>query len=1102
MPISTLFHVRMRPADLAEKDFHLLEELAKPRACLTAVRVCCWVYHGPEGIRELVLSGHTEAGTCLQASNILIEAARRLDGPVSWKMTCGAAHFRVETPSIEVQEALGSAVVGLRELAENTGLITVIDTDWRLLTTFRNNLRSWTGTRPPLVILPVPESGRVADYVPLVPGPDPEGEPLEFRLEGWDFDYPEFQAVANVHLRNMRRELLRDALNRREIYRSWLKEWTEQWVRGLHFLPKEQARTVTIAVPAPVNRPGASDTKQNVMGFIRALPSFLDTGQTWPKRLEHEHGQIPYELWSATELDEKHWPDTVEEVDYQRGIKSSRAAKPTDPPFIWRQRLRHQDPVFISQCLLFIRKMDNLIRPYEELETRLAGGEDPLEMELDPGMAVVAEISRRIVIETMIRGWPSFYLPDPRDRAVFEAWAQQARPRAWSILARQARRRGMALEPLLEDNIIFDVRFDADLGCTIKPLVLVDDAAHAQVHGSRLGASAFIPLWARQTCRPLDGEILGLATGNSERAQRLVEMASRRASGPDASAEAVADLLRKALACQPAEAGYHVLREWSRRLGRGTGAEFQRARDLVEAYALCQYMRHGEARPRIMAHLAAEPDPVPDALVIAALCELASSWDLARQHAELEEAARNHDALVPRHNELVEKLQRLRTELGKERELNPLHGFGIGSQRFLDLFLQSQPLQQKLEQIGGELQLEKSRCDRLTKILEEHRQTAGTLIRKALSDFASVGADRPALSRAALEAPAELAAVLTDEGFLSLRPSEAFSRRYDGVRKLVYIRGTLEIWQALAEVHCRVDRDPECMTLQKEADELRRLSQDVRLPSRLAEPLKDLISELDRGKGDRILHGTLLTALKRAMAGAISAIRDRMSDAALSAASYGEELEIRIHILQCIELRFRVALQAMLNARVTLARVASQTWTVCHSGLAELPAGAGFRFEAASGTVFVTLADGRTPLLHIEGIAPEETAHLARIFADPELPSWIDPLAPSLAESVLLAEVKPGPPWQVWRDAMALIEAELLCSLSFFSYRACLLPELSPPLAEAGREARKENIVPRDAPEIDWQWSNLDLRWRKLLGRRVRRASGVSSNPAYQLPGS
>jgi len=200
MALWSAFRVRMRPAYPPDPEFHLLEELAKPRACLTAGQVCCWVYHDHLGIREIVLSGHAEHSTCSRATTILVETVRRLDDGVAWTLTCGAAHFRVKTPGRKTQETLSAAVTDLRELAEETGLVTVLDRDWQTLAAFRHLLMSRTGSEPPLVVLPGPSGGEgVADYVPVVPGNRPGGEPLELRLEGWDYDCPEFQAVANLH---------------------------------------------------------------------------------------------------------------------------------------------------------------------------------------------------------------------------------------------------------------------------------------------------------------------------------------------------------------------------------------------------------------------------------------------------------------------------------------------------------------------------------------------------------------------------------------------------------------------------------------------------------------------------------------------------------------------------------------------------------------------------------------------------------------------------------------------------------------------------------------------------------------------------------------
>jgi hypothetical protein len=162
---------------------------------------------------------------------------------------------------------------------------------------------------------------------------------------------------------------------------------------------------------------------------------------------------------------------------------------------------------------------------------------------------------------------------------------------------------------------------------------------------------------------------------------------------------------------------------------------------------------------------------------------------------------------------------------------------------------------------------------------------------------------------------------------------------------------------------------------------------------------------------------------------------------------------------------------------------------VLDTNLRELPAGAGLRFDASTGTVLVEWEEGRVALLRVDGIGPDEVQHLEAVFADPGLPGSINTLSRNLAVGLLCVQVEPCRDWRVWRDAMKAVAPELLHTLSSFGHRACLLPALAPSLTQAGRrmEERMERIVPRDEPKIDWSWSELGG-WRDLLGRGFQTA--------------
>src|SRR4051812_47746660 len=137
---------RPRQPDAMYPDFHLLEELSKPQACLTAYRIAVFVYEHEMTIREVVLAGHAELDTCSSATAILVETAKRLGDGVEWMLTCGAAYFRVLPAdriasgiqgAMRAQQQLGNMIRLLQEVADEKGLIDIVHRDWNRLTTFR-----------------------------------------------------------------------------------------------------------------------------------------------------------------------------------------------------------------------------------------------------------------------------------------------------------------------------------------------------------------------------------------------------------------------------------------------------------------------------------------------------------------------------------------------------------------------------------------------------------------------------------------------------------------------------------------------------------------------------------------------------------------------------------------------------------------------------------------------------------------------------------------------------------------------------------------------------------------------------------------------------
>ena len=1075
--------VWMRKADSTQDEFHLLEEVSKPFASLNAAQIALWVYRGKIGeVRELVLAGHAESLTCSRATSALMEAVKKLDESTEWMLTCGAAFVRAKRPAGGARSEgdpgpiLAETIAAMSELAEETGLVRIVERGWDELREFRRRYREHATGKGPRLVLPVADRVPLADYLPIIPARSTGGQPLVFHLEGWDFDCPAFQAVADLHLRRVRREMLRDALRRRTQYRSWLKEWVERWVRDLKSLRKSNADKVFMLTPGPIDEsepaPERAPEPVPVGAFLEErLQEFLDRSQDWHGLVAHLYGAWPFAGSESPDLDAPYTPDTVKVIDFETGDYRERPGQPGDET-THRERIMRHDPMMISECLRYIRRMDAIIAPYEDLrlwqrqslEQARRGNASRKQREA----ACVAEVSRRIVVETMIRGWPSFYLEDEEDQAVFDAWADEYRSHVWSIMNRQARAAGVAVDVLLEDNVVYDVRFDDDLGCAVQPLMLVDTVSHAQVHGGRAGASACVPMWPRRCVQAMPSEVMAVGATNCARAEAMVEKAKRLTTGPNADVPAAAACLRLALGCHPGKAGRRILEEWSRRLGRDTQAEFSRASEVVDAQQLWRRDRFEEAATRLQAHLAAEPRPARYVLALAALAEV-----VLQQGGE---GARRLGGALADRREKVERYEALRENVSENLGAPP----ETLTRGELEAHVRTRPdAIRKLNDLGSLVE----QIEKLDRKLEGLERQRADLVGKALSRPGSVRAQFPTLARAAEEAKAQLATALED-GHRALFPSmdEEMACRYGDAMNVVEMRTVFELLHRLGSTRRQVEvADRE--TRRRAMQDLKRLASDPWMPEGAVRDLRELVERFGSADWDLLLARQIGFAIEGAMWTCRIRIKDLLSELMRHTVPLAEPLTARIHITQTIDGKYQEALQMVFGATVALGRAIRQPWRVLETGLCDMPDDGAFEFVPREGVVVLNTEGRSVPLLQASGLEPEEADYLARIVADPGLPERVNRFASCLAEGLLAVEVEPRPCWLLWRDAMERAGRELLLTVALFSYEASPLPAFAPPMARRAKEAesRLDHQKPRDIPELDLDWADLG-RWGELAG--------------------
>jgi len=1111
-PSRSRHSVRMRPADSPHPDFHLLEELSKPRACTSSGRISVWVYLDRSVIREIVLAGHAETQTCASATSIIIEAAKQLDDDVEWMLTCGAAYFRV-TPGkydteknvlarelgglsrpaglkadeklsrlreilagtrqeTNTQRILGQMITDLQERGEETGLIDVIYQHWNELDRFRRRFYQRRGSPSAKIVLPDPGSaGRVADYLPIVPGSDPDRDPLIFTLEGWDFDCPEFQSVAERHLKKVQRELLKDAMRRRRTYRGWLKEWMEEWVPKLKWLCKEEAGLAVLEVPPSVDAPDTAAEVVDMCTFLKKhIAGFLDRGQDWYEMLSAYYEHTSFRQQSDTFLDELMDFKRVKLFDFERGTCEERPTTADDTRYSRREYILHHQPGMISTCLRYIRRMDTIIKPYQDqglrLWQRVSGGKAPPNAtRTDREAYIVADISRKIVMETMIRGWPSIYLDNEDDRAAFDAWSSECRPHVWSIIAKQAKKAGVPLELLLEDNIIYNVQFNEDLGCTVQPLMLADEASCAQIHGSRAGASAVVPLWSRHSHREMPQEILKLGVNNCERAEELVRKACSHTTGPKPDIDQAVRCLRLALACHPARAGCLILNEWLRRLGRNTKEEFELAVEIVQAREMCARFRNSEAVAHLKSYLNREPNPIQDAYVMLALCDLMTAQNTLPEYEE-------------KHTRRQRLVGRLKEEVGADPAELSEENFQALVRRKPRLMVLLRELHQVTEQLK-----------QLTYRVEDEEKRRRTLIESALQEPSSICRDYPNLALAVQKVPDVLRLTLKTNCRYEPAASEEMALRYADIGRAVEMRGLFHIVHALGLIEFRMARSPN-EARSDASQEIRRLSEDIWLPREVVVDLRTLAEECSKGDMDHLYARQVCGVLQDVIQTCYMRIQDLLSSRVVISMPVAEILITRIHIAQTIDAKYGKALEMLLNAKVGLGRAISKPWTVLNRQIKELHKDSIIGFDPQEGTIYLASSGTRTALLQTEKITKSEMEYLSHVLEDTDLRDRISPLAPCLAEGILALEIEPNPKWKLWRDTMATIREELIFVLSFFGYEASLMPEYAPPKSEEGEQmARRMNeLIPRLDPILDWQWSELGS-WQKIVGPNVKRFS-------------
>ena len=1075
------FVIRKRPTT---HEPSMVEELAKPPSCVEASLITVWVYRdgkqvGRHPIQEVVVMGHAEPFTCKRATAALIDAAKGLSNNVDWMLTAGAGFIRVKqtveaasAPSLEDlmgglfgssfpsplspdQKVLEDLVTELSRIAEDTGLLALRIADLEQLHQFRKRF-SGSGSKPS-INLPTGEwETPVADLVPIVP--KGKSTPVKFHLEGWDFDTPEYQQVADRHLRTMQRELLADSLRRLRVYQGWLEEAVKSLAGKLRILPKPEARGVTIVVPNEGDLP----LRVPFLEFLdKHIGKFVDGG--WSTALAHHFRTASFGMMTETELDTKQIPPIVQVYDPNtlQIVKRAGTEEDASTP---RQQATENAPGMVSNWLVYIKRMQAIVAPYQNL--RIKSGTK----QTDAEAALLDNISRQLVIETMVRDWPPLFL-DEEDREVFHEWAAQVRKPIWKIMNEQVTAQGVAPEILLEENVIYEVCLNDDLGCTLQPFMVVDGTNHAWLRSyPNVGANVSIPLWNRFQTRSVPKSVLGLGLTNTQRAHALVELAAK---SDDVSE--IANQLRQALSCHPAEGGFAILEEWRKRLGRSTAEEFDLAKCAVEGHEYFCLGRFDEALKVFEKYLKLEPDPQDEVWAFVALCEL-------QRASSTQKNLRLH---YRRQLHLMDRAEKLRPALDK---LQATMGAGLNQLEARQIEL----LEQAAKRIDQARDSEEARAKEVQSVRE--------WIGQALTSPESVADAFPYLARAAQLVPAILKSVeLAEDTMPNVQLSRGWQGRYGAARVAVEASGLLELGREIGEVlHLvkeggEVERQEAFDRVEKLVDRLwltdvaetrlRAFVDDV--SAYLSSSSNVLISRQTMGRDskkqwDAWLVAMVSSLLEDSLSDCLRELQGRLRlDSVTLECSLAETWETQIHIRQVFLRGYEEAFKMLIEPVVTFGRSQCK-WEIVDSSVTDAPPGSRLEIDRISGQVFLATLDSRISLLRAVNASEIDWDYLEATLEG--LLEKKATLPTTLARAVHDAVVVPDAPFQLWTSAMKVIRRELIYALSNYDFRASLFP--SPPRfkSAAGKKKyeQKDRSIPVVGVEVDWEWKDLGF-WAPLL---------------------
>jgi len=113
-------------------------------------------------------------------------------------------------------------------------------------------------------------------------------------------------------------------------------------------------------------------------------------------------------------------------------------------------------------------------------------------------------VNEKILVDAMIRGWPSFFLNTKELRDIYDLWVNQVRKKVWREIRFQLLIKKIKIYPLLEENISFQITFLNKKYIKVIPFFGINSNFYTVLYHKKIGTSHYIQPWSYKEFEIID----------------------------------------------------------------------------------------------------------------------------------------------------------------------------------------------------------------------------------------------------------------------------------------------------------------------------------------------------------------------------------------------------------------------------------------------------------------------------------------------------------------------------------------------------------------------------------------------------------------------